>query len=290
MNVDRKKRLGLVLLVASFIMASGREASGEASSCESLPKAKRALAQKLHNALHPYACCDGTLAECLKAKKVCRVVQRLANNICRRVAKGESEKAIKRVLSRRARSMVAAGKKATSDLTHAAAAGASTSPVLLVEYACARCPFCAKITPALHREVVSGRLKGKAKFYFRTFPIRNHKYSKESGLGFVAAQRMGKFWPFALHVYKHFDAFSPDKQRPWARSLGMDCKKFGALMGDSETRRLLVEGKKEGLRNRVKATPTFFINGKHYVGELNIEELVDVLGEAYDRKVGRIYR
>ncbi|MBW2735408.1 MAG: thioredoxin domain-containing protein [Deltaproteobacteria bacterium] len=271
-------------------MSTAPTAFAKTPACKSLKGAKGDAAQKLLAALHPYACCDGTIAECLKAPKVCRLVVRLADNVCRRVDKGQSEKEIRRVLSRRARSMVAAGKRASIDLKDVPPAGDENSPVTLVEVACARCPFCAKITPALHKQVVSGRLKGKVKLYFRSFPIRDHKYSKEAGLGFVAARRMGKFWPFLLHAYEHFDAFSPEKQRPWARFAGMDCKRFAEVMSDDGTRKLLVASKKEGLRNRVKATPTFFIDGQRYVGELKVEELVDVLEEAYERKKGLLFR
>lgn len=44
-----------------------------------------------------------------------------------------------------------------------------------------------------------------------------------------------------------------------------------------------MESKKEGLRNEVNETPTFFINDRKYVGDLELEELVDVLEEEYER-------
>lgn len=260
-------------------------------ACKALSGSKQALASKLLASQHPYACCDETIAACLKQKKVCRVAWRLAGSVCRRVAAGEDEKTIVRALSRRARSMLPGlGKNPVIVLKGWPAAGAADAKVTLVEYACARCPFCSKVTPGLHAAVTKGALKGKVRLIFKPFPIRNHKWSKEAGLGFAAAVRIGAFWKYALHLYEHFDAFSPDKQKPWAKSLGLDCGRFGELIKDPATRKLLIASKKEGLRNKVKATPTFFINGRLYVGDPKLEELLDVLAEEWERKSGKSYR
>ena len=159
----------------------------------------------------------------------------------------------------------------------------------LVEYACARCPYCAIITPKLHESVMNGPLKGKAKFYFKTFPIRSHEYSKETGLAFVAAAEMGHFWDFLLHSYKNFDNFCIKKQAEWAVAAGLDKDTFTKLVADMEIRGRLVASKKEGIVNKVDATPTFFINGRKFVGELSAEELIDVIEEEYDRQKGIEY-
>ncbi len=285
----------LTLSVFAFLaVASGANALAappRPAACEALSGAKKALATKLLASQHPYACCDETIASCLKQKKVCRLAWRLAASVCRRVAAGEDEKTIVRALSRRARSMLAGlGKKPTIALSGWPAVGPADAKVTLVEYACARCPFCSKVTPGLHAAVTKGALKGKVRLVFKPFPIRNHQWSKEAGLGFTAAVRIGAFWRYALHLYKHFDAFSPDKQKPWAKSLGLDCGRFGELIKDAKTRKMLIASKKEGLRNKVKATPTFFINGRRYVGDPKLAELVDVLGEEHERASGKTYR
>ena len=80
------------------------------------------------------------------------------------------------------------------------------------------------------------------------------------------------------------------KQPEWAELAGMDRSAFEAAMADPVTRTLLVDSKKEGIVNQVDATPTFFIDGRKYVGDLTFEELVDVLEEAYDKAKGKQYR
>lgn len=254
-----------------------------AAPCDRLTAAQRKLSQKVFRSTHPYACCDETLDRCLARHKVCKLAKRLRDDICRRIVRGQDEKKIRNALARRARSMSPTLKKATFTLRHAPVAGKSTAPVTVVVYACARCPFCSKVVPDLHRLVTRGGLRGKVKLHFRPFPIRGHKGSVEGGLAFVAAARLGKLWPFLLKLFAEYNNFSTDRLPQWAALVGMDRKAFLAQMALKANRKLLIQGKKEGLRNGVRATPTLFINGRQYHGDMNRDSLLDVLDEEADR-------
>jgi protein-disulfide isomerase len=275
-------------LVTALMLGFGA-GSVEAAPCDRLNADQKKLVQKLFRTTHPYACCDETLDRCLKQKKVCKVVKRLRDDICRRAAKGQSAKEIKQALDRRARSMTPMGKPAAHDLSHAHAAGQATAPVTVVAYACARCPFCSKVIPQLHQLVTKGPLKGKVKLYFRPFPIRGHEGAAEGGLAMMAAAEQDKLWPYVLELYENYDAFSIKKLDDWAAEVGLDREVFRKAMKDKAIRKRLVESKKEGLRNGVSATPTLFINGYQYHGDMNRTVLIDILGEAYDRQAGKQY-
>ncbi len=253
------------------------------SACTQLKDKHKIIAQELLANLYSYDCCDKNLAECLKEKPICPLVDRLTKNICDRISKGENNDKIVRWLSKRARSMLPQRKMAEFNLEFCPKIGEEEAPVVLVEYACGRCPFCAQITPFLYQEITKGKLKGKVKLYFKTFPIRNHLHSKEAGLSLITASRMGSFWSFLLFTYEHFDDFCVDNLPEWADKNGLNVDLFKLLLSDGETRQILVESKKEGIRNQVDATPAFFINGRRYIGELTPDELIDVLEEEFQR-------
>ena len=170
-----------------------------------------------------------------------------------------------------------------------APAGDENAPITVVEYACPRCPYCAMITPKIYDAVVKGPLEGKVKLYFKTFPLRGHRGAKESGLAFVAAQRLGHFWDFLLYFYQHSELFSVLGLGDWAEAVGMDRGAFQRAMADPDNRRSLVEMKKEGIVNYVNATPTFFVNDRKYLAELSSEEVTDVLEEEFDKIKGIRY-
>lgn len=277
----------LSIAITWFGLVGSAAAAG--SACDQLAQAQRKVANEILQTQHAYDCCDKSLAECLKQQPVCRVVKRLSEDVCRRVAAGQSRADIERELARRATSMTSTGNSYRIDTKDSAPAGKPEAKVTVVAYVCPRCPFCARLVDELHKSVEGGKLAGQVKLYARLFPVRSHPGSTEAGLGLVAAARLGKFWEFLLQLYRDFDHFDPARLADIAAAAGIDKAKFTETMNDAKTREQLVNSKKEGVRNGVESTPTLFINGRKYVGELNISALEDILSEEHDRVNGKQY-
>lgn len=258
-------------------------AAAATPDCDRLDDRERQLAERILASEHLYDCCDATISECLAAQPPCPLAVRIADNVCRRVAAGQDERGIRHALSRRARSMIGGGAPAEVDLGAAPILGPEDAPVTVTIYACARCPYCSKLVPELVRATRTPPLDHEIRFVFRIFPIRGHPGSTAAGLGFAAAAEMGRFWPFMLYAYDHFDEFSPELQPGWAAAVGLDPESFETLMADPKTREALVASKKEGLVNHVESTPTLFINGRRWVGDLTADELLDAFAEEADR-------
>jgi protein-disulfide isomerase len=280
-----------ILLVGAawltMLWATTNVAWAQTKTCDALTSEQKSQARALLASEHAYDCCDKTLAQCLEKKPVCTLVRRLTDDICRRVAKGQSRADIQRELARRASSMVPTGKRAMVDETATAIAGSADAKVTLTVYLCPRCPFCAHLVPDLYESVTKGRLAGKVKLVARPFPVRTHPGSTEAGLGMVAAHRLGRFWEFLLQLYRDFDRFDPAHVDDIAARAGLDREAFKKTAQEPGTRQVLVDAKKEGVRNSVESTPTFFINGRKYQGEMTREVLEDVLEEEHDRVTGK---
>jgi protein-disulfide isomerase len=271
----------LWLLLSLALPAPAGAAEGD--PCAALTPAQRAVAEAVYAAVYPHDCCDETLQACLAAPQPARLVRRLAADVCRQAADGRQEADIRAALERRGASMVAVGAPAAIDLTGLPPAGAADAPVTVVVYACARCPFCAKALPQLHADVTTGPLQGKVKLAFKGFPVRGHAHATEGALALEAARALGAFWPYLLRLYGDFDGFSLERLTVWARESGIDPVDFEARMQDEATRAAVVGSKKEGLRLGVEATPTLFIDGRRYRGDLDPAGLRDALLEAFER-------
>lgn len=283
-------RAVVVAIVLTLAALGGGARQVQARTCQSLRGPKLALAEQLFRAVHPHDCCDETLDRCLKQRKVCRLATRLRDEICRRVSFDQNAAQIKGALDRRARSMTALGARASFDLVGSPATGAPGARVTVVAYACARCQLCSRTIPQLEALVTRGSLRGRVKLHLRPFPIRGHAGATEGGLGMVAAARMGKLWPFVQLLYSGFRSFSVDKLPVWAEQAGMNRAAFSRMLSEPGVRDELVKAKKEGLRNKVDATPTLFIDGRKYVGDLDIDSVRDVLEEAADRAEEKRYQ
>jgi len=271
--------------VGMAMFAWSSTAIGQTPLCDTLPADKKAIVRDLFTALHPYDGCDETFARCLTAKPVKPVVQRLATAICRQVKAGADRKQVEQSLAKRAQTMLASGPAATIALDEATRAGAANAPVTVVVYACSRCPYCRVMVTALHAAVSDGPLAGKVRLYLRPFPLKTHSNSTEGGLAMLSAAKLGRFWPFTLHLYKNFDSFCPKLLPDWAVASGMDRAAFERAYADPQTRDALVASKQEGLRNKVDSTPSLFIDGHRYLYGLDTESVIDVLEEAYEAKL-----
>jgi protein-disulfide isomerase len=265
-----------------ILVGFGRPSLAQTLTCDGLPAAKKSLVQSLFSTLHPYDGCDDTFARCLALRPPSQVVVRLAEDLCRQAKAGKDAKQIEHALSKRAQSMLPGGPRLVAQLDQATHAGAVDAPVTLVAYACTRCPLCKEIIPALYAAVSNGPLAGKVRLYLRPFPLKSHPGASEGGLALLAAAKLGRFWPFTLLLYQQFDKFTPAILPEWAEKAGLDRVAFERILADPKTRDELVAAKQEGLRNRVDATPSLFIDGRPYVYEIKVEPILDVLQEAYD--------
>lgn len=267
-------------LVAVLALASAtRSTPAQTPACDALPPQARAVARYVLESQPPYEGCDQPIATCLLKDPSDRLANRLADFVCRRAASQQDRATIERSLERRALSMMRPGRVRAIDDASWPAVGCMAAKVKVVAYVCARCPFCSKLLPDLHREVTTGRLVGKVALTLRPFPIKSHAHSVEANLAVAAAVGLGKAWEYLLHAYRHFDAFVPEAPARWAAEVGLDPAAFATAVSGPAARNLLVAAKKEGLLNGVEATPTLFINGRKYVGDLDMETLLDVLEE-----------
>ena len=293
-DVENRRRdlVGSYLLpiVGLLLALASPPAHAQTPTCAGLSGDHEFLAAQLLATQHVYDCCDDSIANCLQQKPTCSLAFRLSENVCRRVAEGQPKAQIVEALRRRAENARPGRRTVEIDLSGLSVAGDASAAITLAEYACPRCPYCARMTPWVHEAVVNGPLAGKVKLYLKTFPLRGHWGSKESGLAFLAAQELGHFWDFVLYYYAHFDEFSISKQPAWAKAVGMDPEAFQKEMDDPGVRQSLVDIKREGIRNGVDATPTYFVNGRKYEAELSLAELIDVLEEDFDKIEGIRYR
>jgi len=272
--------LAVLLLGAPAVAAT----LADVSCCDDLDDAQRARAESIMAQQYLYDCCDDTVATCLAQSEPCPLAKRLTGEICRRVEHGYSDADVDQALKLRARSMMPGGPVTDIDLAGAPVIGEPDAPVVLVEYACMRCPFCARMTLALLDELEpGGALHGKVRLYYKLFPLKGHSGSVEGGLAALAAQDQGRFWEFLRLSYDRFGAFSVDALPSWAAEVGLDPDQYAASIADPATRQRLVAAKREGIANGVTATPTLYINGRMFQSRLEVDQVLDMLQEEHER-------
>ncbi|OGJ87419.1 MAG: hypothetical protein A2268_14805 [Candidatus Raymondbacteria bacterium RifOxyA12_full_50_37] len=267
-----------ILLFAGILTAGQQECSSISGNRE------KDLVAKIISSYHLYDCSDGTISEGLASSQCNRLANRLKNNVCRLAQKGLPEKSIRDALDRRGQTMVSFEPPASIECEGVLSLGSDSAKVVLVVYLCARCRFCRVIIPQLYHAITVGELNGKVRIVARLFPIKGHEGSVEGGVAFQAAAHLEKFWEYALLAYRNFDSFSTGHIRNWADSAGFTRTAFDSLYDNAAIREEVVHSKKEGMRLGVSETPAFFINGRRYVADMDIQTLVDILEEEYENR------
>jgi protein-disulfide isomerase len=158
--------------------------------------------------------------------------------------------------------------------------GSDTATVTIVEYASVTCPHCASFHqqtyPALKSKYID---TGKVKLIFREFPTQP---APVAIAGFMLARcAEDRYYPMLDAIFSQQQSWSQDPYNGFlriARQAGFTQEKFEACLKDQTLAEQIQGVAQRGNEQfKVESTPTFFINGKKYVGALSIGDLDKIL-------------
>jgi protein-disulfide isomerase len=159
--------------------------------------------------------------------------------------------------------------------------GSADAKVTIVEYASLTCSHCAafhqQTYPALKQRYID---TGKVRYILREFPL-----DPLATAGFMLARCDGeqKYFPIVdmlFHQQRSW-AFTDkplDALRQMLRQAGFSQEKFDACLRDQKLYDAVNAVKNRGIETfKVESTPTFFINGQRYAGNMTIDELEKII-------------
>jgi len=139
--------------------------------------------------------------------------------------------------------------------------GSSHATVTLVEYGDLECPNCKAAAPAVR--LLLAHFSGKLRFVFRHFPLEEvHPHALQAALAVESAGGQGKFWPMHDLVFENQAHLRSSQLRGYAEQLELDMVRYDADMADELYLQRIREQVEGGSRSGVRATPTFFLNGR----------------------------
>jgi protein-disulfide isomerase len=164
--------------------------------------------------------------------------------------------------------------------------GRADAPVVVVEFSDFGCPFCATFAtstyPALHREFVE---TGKVRWKYVPFVMGMFPNGAEAARAAECAAEQGKFWEMHDRLFA--------AQREWkrsgspvglftgyAREIGLDAGRFGACYREDRGGGRTRANNRAADAARIRATPSFIVNGRLVEGALPLETFRQVLTAA----------
>ena len=138
--------------------------------------------------------------------------------------------------------------------------GPADSSITLVEYGDFECPSCAQAHPAV--KIMLNHFGRQVRFVFRHFPLREvHPHAEMAAEAAEAAGAQGKFWPFHDLLFTHQHRLGEAHLRDYAQQVGLDMARFENEMRDHVYVQRVQEQMQGAAALRVRATPTFYLDG-----------------------------
>lgn len=120
---------------------------------------------------------------------------------------------------------------------------------------------------------------GKIRLVVKNVPYGQRQYSVASALAALAAGDQGKYWEMHDLLFQRWPQLDSESLIGYGRELGLDIERFKQAMNSKRHREAIERDLTLGDELRVYMTPTFFINGKKFVGELRPREFKKIIEE-----------
>lgn len=172
------------------------------------------------------------------------------------------------------------------------AMGKKDAPVVMIEYADYRCPFCGVFArdtmPKIKKKYID---TGKVRFEWRDMTIYGDQ-SEQAALAARAAGEQGKYWQFHDALY---DA-APKRGHPdlprkkllgFAKKAGVpDMGQFKKDMKSTKLKKKVKRDTEEGQNAGATATPTFLVGSKPVMGAQPWSQFEQTIDDALDEADG----
>jgi len=165
------------------------------------------------------------------------------------------------------------------------AQGPRDATVTLLEYGDFECAHCAAAFPTVKE--VTRWLRGALCYVFRHFPAADkHPNALGAAEAAEAAGAQGRFWEMHDLLCSRGPALGAVHLKCFAQELGLDVGRFKREVREHTYLEKVREDVAGGIASGVMGTPTFFINGVRYRGEVDLDSLLAAIEEAGNRAIG----
>jgi protein-disulfide isomerase len=156
------------------------------------------------------------------------------------------------------------------------AMGPATAPITLVEFSDFQCPYCSKAVAQINATLKA--YPNDVRLIFKQYPlVELHPAAAISAAASLAAHAQGKFWPMHDVMFANRPKLSRESILAWAKEIGLDMKRFTADLDSDAIKKAVARDRANGDKAGVEGTPTVFLNGQRYNGDLAPDAIKPVI-------------
>lgn len=162
--------------------------------------------------------------------------------------------------------------------------GPADAPVKIEEYLDYQCPACGSYNRNYEAGVIEAFANtGKVRYEVHSMSFIGQE-SVDAAQAALCATDQDKFWQmhntiFNNQVGENEGAFTKDRLKSIAATAGLDTNTFNTCLDSGKYADKVAQERTEGENRGVNQTPTFFVNGKMYVGIQSATDFRRIIGE-----------
>jgi protein-disulfide isomerase len=160
--------------------------------------------------------------------------------------------------------------------------GPRGAAVTVVEYGDFECPNCKQAAPAV--KLLLERFEDKVRYAFRHFPLEDvHPHALLAAEVAECAGAQGKFWQMHDLLFENQTHLTAHHLHSYAERLDMDMARYTGEMDDHIYLQRVREHVASGRESGVRATPTFYVNGRIQDVSFGLRALFDAVEAVLNR-------
>jgi len=144
-------------------------------------------------------------------------------------------------------------------------AGNPNANVTLVEFGCYTCPY----TKAAEEGVlgVIDKYSGSVRYVYKAFPLPLHPYSREAAIAALCANDEGRHWEYRAALFDNQqDVVENGTATLYDIARSLNLTSFDSCYASGKHDADIQKNTDECTESGIYGTPTFFVNGKAFVG------------------------
>jgi protein-disulfide isomerase len=150
--------------------------------------------------------------------------------------------------------------------------GPANAPITIVEFADFECPHCGRMFPILKE--IEKNYADKIRVVYRQFPLSHiHPNAQKAAEASLCANAQQRFWEFHESLFTNQKELSVAALKKRAVDLKLDTAAFNTCLDSGAQAAAVAKDFEDGDKAGVGGTPTLFVNGRHYTGDVDYAEL-----------------
>ena len=142
--------------------------------------------------------------------------------------------------------------------------GAKNAKVTIVEFSDYQCPFCGRVEPTITQ--VLKEFPNDVRVAFKELPLPFHNNAHGAAEAALAAKAQGKFWEMHDKMFANPQKLARADLDGYAQEIGLNMSQFKADLDSGKWKAKVDQEQAEGNKIGARGTPSFFVNGKSFVG------------------------